>query len=157
MSGMRTIKGGSGGSFDLGDRVKHMIMPVTVLSLGTIAGISRFMRAEVIEVLGQDYIRTAFAKGMRNRHVWWGHALRNALIPIATFIGPAIGSLLGGAVIIEQVFSWPGMGRLVINGVFQRDYPLIMGSVVVGAVLYILGVLLSDVLYALIDPRVRLS
>jgi peptide/nickel transport system permease protein len=157
MSGMRTIKGGSGGSFDLGDRVKHMLMPVTVLSLGTIAQISRFMRAEVIEVLGQDYIRTAFSKGVRDHQVWWGHALRNALIPIATFIGPAIGSLLGGAVIIEQVFSWPGMGRLVINGVFQRDYPLVMGSVVIGAVLYILGVLFSDVLYALIDPRVRLS
>lgn len=156
MSGMRTISG-EGADYDLWDRIAHMIMPVTVLSLGTIAGISRFMRAEVIEVLGQDYIRTAFSKGLRDNKVWWLHAFRNALIPIATFIGPAIGGLLSGAVIIEQVFSWPGMGRLVINGVFQRDYPLVMGSVVVGAVLYILGVLLSDIIYALIDPRVRLK
>jgi peptide/nickel transport system permease protein len=157
MCGMRTISGASNSAFDLWDRVAHMIMPVIVLSLGTIAGISRFMRTEVIEVLGQDYIRTARAKGLRDPTVWWGHAVRNALIPIATFIGPALGSLLGGAVIIEQVFSWPGMGRLVVNGVFQRDYPLVMGSVVIGAVLYILGVLLSDILYAAVDPRVRLK
>ncbi len=157
MSGLRTIRGGNHSKLELWDLVQHMVMPVTVLSLGTIAGISRFMRAETIEVLGQDYIRTAFSKGLREREVWWGHALRNALIPIATFIGPAIGGLLGGAVIIEQVFSWPGMGRLVIGGVFQRDYPLIMGSVVFGAVLYISGVLISDILYALVDPRVRLS
>ncbi len=139
------------------DRVPYMIMPVLVLSLGIIATVSRFMRAEVMEVLGQDYIRTAHSKGITNRTVMVRHALRNALIPIAALIGPGLGSLLGGAVIIEQVFSWPGMGRLVINGVFQRDYPLIMGSVVVGAVIYILGVLFSDILYAWIDPRIRLE
>jgi peptide/nickel transport system permease protein len=141
----------------LGDYVRHMIMPVTVLSLGIIAGISRYMRAEVMEVMSEDYIRTARAKGLRKRHVWWVHGVKNALIPLATFIGPALGNLLAGAVIIEQTFGWPGMGRLVVNGVFQRDYPLIMGSVLIGSIMYILGLLLSDILYAVVDPRIRLG
>ncbi len=141
---------------ELWDRIKHLIMPSTVLALGTIATISRFVRAEVIEVMGYDYIRTARAKGLKTTIIWWKHAVRNALIPVATFIGPALGTLLGGAVIIEQVFSWPGMGLLVINGVFQRDYPLIMGSVLIGAALFILGIILSDILYGILDPRVRL-
>jgi peptide/nickel transport system permease protein len=142
---------------ELWDAMRHMIMPVTVLSLGTIATVSRFVRAETIEVLGQDYIRTARAKGLSNRIVWWKHGVRNALLPVATFLGPALGGLLGGAVIIEQVFSWPGMGLLVVNGVFQRDYPLVMGSVVFGAILFITGILISDILYGLLDPRVRLD
>jgi peptide/nickel transport system permease protein len=108
-------------------------------------------------VLGQDYVRTAYAKGLSSQTVLWGHVIRNALMPVATFLGPTLGSLLGGAVIIEQVFSWPGLGRLIVDAVFQRDYPLIMGSVVISAVLFILGVLLSDVLYGLVDPRVRLE
>ncbi len=141
---------------DLWDRIQHLIMPVTVLALGTIAGLSRIMRTETLEVLGQDYIRTARAKGLSSPQVWWGHAVRNALIPVATFLGPAIGGLLSGAVITETVFSWPGMGRLVFGAVGQRDYPLIMGSVVIGSVLYILGLLLSDILYAWVDPRIRL-
>jgi peptide/nickel transport system permease protein len=141
----------------LGESLRYMLMPVLVLSLGIIATVSRFMRAEVLEVMGQDYIMTARAKGLRNRRVVISHALRNAMIPIAALIGPGLGSLLGGAVIIEQVFSWPGMGRLVVNGVFQRDYPLLMGSVVIGSILYILGVLFSDILYAWIDPRIRLE
>ncbi|MBN1284495.1 MAG: ABC transporter permease [Anaerolineae bacterium] len=150
--GTRTL----GGTNDLWDQVKHMILPVTVLALGTIAGLSRIMRTETLEVLGQDYIRTARAKGLSNTKVWWAHAVRNALIPLATFIGPALGGLLGGAVITETIFSWPGMGRLGINAVFQRDYPLIMGEVVIGAILYILGLLVSDILYAWVDPRIRL-
>ncbi|MCZ7545769.1 MAG: ABC transporter permease [Anaerolineae bacterium] len=139
MAGMQSVTGPRDADFDLMDRVRHMIMPVSVLAFGTIASISRFMRTEVIEIMGQDYIRTAHAKGLRGGSVLWRHAVRNALIPVATFIGPALGGLLSGAVIIEQIFSWPGMGRLVINGVFQRDYPLVMASVVVGAVLFILG------------------
>ncbi len=154
MSGMRDITRPDASGLD---QVRYMIMPVLVLSLGIIATVSRYMRAEVMEVLGQDYVRTARAKGLQNRTVVLQHVLRNALIPIAALLGPALGSLLGGAVIIEQVFAWPGMGRLVVNGVFQRDYPLIMGSVVIGAVLYILGVLFSDILYAWIDPRIRLE
>ncbi len=151
--GMRDIT--SHGSPTIGEVLSHMIMPVFVLSLGTIAFVSRFMRTELLEVLTQDYIRTARAKGLNNRLVWWGHAARNALIPVATFLGPALGTLLSGAVIIEQVFDWPGMGRLVINAVFQRDYPLVMGSVVVASILFILGVIVSDIFYGLLDPRIR--
>lgn len=142
--------------FDLFQTLRYMIMPVSVLSLGSLAVISRFTRTEMLEVLSQDYIRTAYAKGLSNRGVWWRHAVRNALIPAATLIGPALGSLLGGAVIIEQVFGWPGLGRLVVNAVFQRDYPVVMAAVVIGAVLFILGVLLSDALYSWLDPRIRL-
>jgi peptide/nickel transport system permease protein len=139
------------------DSAKYMIMPVFVFSLGTIAFVSRFMRTELLEVLTQDYVRTARAKGLGNQLVWWKHAARNALIPVATFIGPAIGTLLGGAVIVEQVFDWPGMGRLVVNAVFQRDYPLVMGSVVVASILFIVGVIISDILYVTLDPRIRLE
>jgi peptide/nickel transport system permease protein len=154
MSGMFDITKNSA-DITFFDTVPYMIMPVVVLSLGIIAGISRFTRTQVLEVMGQDYVRTANAKGLPMRRVRWGHIIPNALIPAATFLGPTLGSLLGGAVIIEQVFSWPGMGRLVIDAVFQRDYPVIMGSVVIGAVLYIAGVLLSDILYGLLDPRIR--
>ncbi|HVU11968.1 MAG TPA: ABC transporter permease [Phototrophicaceae bacterium] len=135
--------------------IQHMIMPVFVLSLGTIAFVSRFMRTELLEVLTQDYVRTARSKGLNNNIVWWKHAARNALIPVATFVGPAIGTLLSGAVIIEQVFDWPGMGRLVVNSVFNRDYPLVMGSVVIASALFIFGLILSDIFYGLLDPRIR--
>jgi peptide/nickel transport system permease protein len=147
----------SNSQFDLWDAASHMIMPVLVLSLGTIAVVSRFMRNQTLEVLSQDYVRTARAKGLSNQAVLWKHVVGNALFPVATLLGPQLGTLLGGAVIIEQVFSWPGMGKLVITAVFQRDYPLIMGSVVIGAVLFILGVLLSDILYTVLDPRVKLG
>jgi peptide/nickel transport system permease protein len=153
MTGMRDVtRADSGGIIDT---IPYMIMPVTVLSLGIIAGISRFVRASVLEVLQQDYVRTAQSKGLGDQVIWWRHIARNALIPVATLLGPALGTLLGGAVIIEQVFSWPGLGRLSVNAAFQRDYPLVMGFVLVGGVLYILGVLLSDILYAWLDPRVQ--
>lgn len=155
MGRMRDIA--SRGGFDLVETFRHMLMPVFVFSLGTIAFVSRFVRTELLEVLTQDYVRTAYAKGLSNRSVWWRHAARNALIPVATFVGPAIGSLLSGAVIIEQVFDWPGMGKLTINAVFQRDYPLVMGSIVVGSLLFIVGVLISDFLYVFLDPRIRLK
>jgi len=156
MSGMSNIARPDA-SFNLLETLSYMVMPVTVLSLGTIATVSRYVRSELHEVTREDYVRTARAKGLRGRSIWMVHALRNALIPVATLIGPALGSLLGGAVIVEQVFGWPGLGRLEVNAVFQRDYPLVMGSVVVGAVLFVLGVLMSDVLYVLLDPRIRLE
>src|SRR5258708_3293264 len=146
-----------GGNFDLLDTLKHMIMPVSVLALGTIATVSRYVRSEMLEVAGEDYVRTARAKGMRGRGVWAIHALRNALIPVATLIGPALGSLLGGAVIVEQVFGWPGLGKLAIDAARAFDYPLVMGTVAIGAVLFILGLVLSDILYAVLDPRIRLG
>lgn len=151
--GMRDIT--SRGVPTFGETFAHMILPVFVLSLSTIAYISRFVRTELLEVLTQDYVRTARAKGLDNAVVWWKHATRNALIPVATYLGPSLGVLLSGAVIIEQVFDWPGMGRLIVNAVFQRDYPLVMGSVVVAAVLFILGTILTDVFYSLLDPRIR--
>lgn len=143
--------------FDLGQSIRHMIMPVFVFSLGTIAFVSRFTRTELLEVLAQDYVRTAHSKGLQTRVVWLKHATRNALIPVATFIGPSLGTLISGAVIVEQVFDWPGMGRLIVNAVFQRDYPMVMGSVVLASILFIIGVLISDMLYALLDPRIRLG
>lgn len=153
MSGMRDIS--SRGGTNILETLRHMVMPVGVLSLATIAFVSRFVRTELLEVMEQDYIRTARAKGLGERLVWVRHALKNSLIPVATFIGPALGNLLSGAVIIEQVFGWPGMGRLVVNAVFQRDYPIVMGSVVIASVMFIVGVLISDMLYAWLDPRIR--
>jgi peptide/nickel transport system permease protein len=154
MSGMRSLSRREG--YDVLETLRHMIMPVSVLSLGTIAFVSRFTRTEILEVMEQDYVRTANAKGLRARRVWFQHTLKNALLPVATFIGPGLGNLLSGAVIIEQVFGWPGMGRLVVNAVFQRDYPIVMGSVVIASVMFMLGVLLSDILYSWLDPRIKL-
>jgi peptide/nickel transport system permease protein len=141
--------------FDPLDTLEHMIMPVAVLSLNTIAFSSRFTRTEILEVLEQDYVRTARAKGLSSTIVWMRHALRNALIPVATFVGQSLGTLLAGAVIIESVFLWPGMGKLVIDAVNNRDYPIIMGTVVIASLMFIIGVLISDILYALLDPRIR--
>lgn len=155
ISGMRNITQRGAQSF--GDALRHMIMPVSVLSLNTIAFISRFTRTQILEVLQQDYVRTAFAKGLQTRAIWFRHALRNGLLPVATFLGPSIGTLLAGSVIIEQVFQWPGMGKLIIDAVFSRDYPLVMGSVVIASLMFIAGVLLSDLMYVILDPRIRLE
>ena len=155
ISGMSDIT--KRGKFDFGDALSHMILPVSVLSLNSIAFISRFTRTQILEVLQQDYVRTAYAKGLQTRVIWFRHALRNGLLPVATFLGPSIGTLLAGSVIIEQVFQWPGMGKLIIDAVFTRDYPLVMGSVVVASVMYIVGVLLSDLMYVILDPRIRLN
>ncbi|MBX3080225.1 MAG: ABC transporter permease [Anaerolineae bacterium] len=156
MSGMRDITK-TGGGFDLFETLRYMIMPVTVLSLGIIASISRYTRIQVLEVLGQDYVRTAHAKGLAATGVYLRHVTRNALIPVVTLLGGALGTLLGGAVIVEQVFSWPGLGRLVIEAVSKRDYPVIMGSVLISGILYIVGLLISDMLYVLVDPRIRME
>ncbi|MCY4018795.1 MAG: ABC transporter permease [Chloroflexi bacterium] len=154
MSGMQDVTRSSD-AFDLGDRIRHMVMPVLVLSLGTIAAISRYTRTQVLEVLSLDYVRTARSKGLQDHQIYVRHVTRNALMPVATLIGPTLGFLLSGAVIIEQVFSWPGLGRMAVNAVSQRDYPVVMGTVVLGAILYVFGNLTSDVFYSWIDPRVR--
>lgn len=145
------------GETDLWDRVRHMILPVLVLSFGPIAFFSRIMRTETLEVIHTDYIRTARAKGLAPRNVWFLHALRNALIPLMTVLGPAIVGVLAGAVVTETIFGWPGMGRLTINAVYQQDYPMVLGSGLFFAALTIIGYLLTDIFYALVDPRVRLS
>ena len=139
------------------DRLEYLILPTFVIATGEIAGFSRFMRASLLDVSHQDYIRTAKAKGLSNRLVWFKHGTRNALIPIATFLGPAITGILGGAAITETIFAWPGLGRLAVNAVTQQDYPIVMTVVLFAAVATILGYLLSDILYALIDPRIRLN
>jgi peptide/nickel transport system permease protein len=144
------------GDKDFFDHLKHLLMPAFVLATGWVAVLSRYMRTEMLEVIHQDYIRAARAKGVDQRRVHFWHAARNALIPVVTIIGPAIGGLLGGAVVTERIFSWPGIGRLAVESVFQRDFPLVMATVIIGSVLVVLGNLLSDVLYVIVDPRIQL-
>lgn len=155
--GMYTLTPGASGGVDLLDRLVHLAPPALVLATGPIAGVSRLMRTQVLEVIRQDYIRSARAKGLQERTVYFRHALRNALIPLATILGPTLTGLLNGAVITETVWSWPGLGRLFVNANFQRDYPVILAGFVIGAIGVILGNLLSDMLYGVIDPRVRLD
>jgi peptide/nickel transport system permease protein len=156
MGGMYTITPDNRFKYDVLDRLKHLLPPAMILATGGIAGISRFLRTEVLEVIHQDYIRTARAKGLSERLVNFVHAGRNALIPIATILGPQITGLLGGAVITETIWSWPGLGRLFVDANFKRDYPVVLAGFVIGAVAVILGNILSDILYAVFDPRIRL-
>ena len=128
-----------------------------VLAFGGIALLSRIMRTETLEVIHTDYVRTARAKGLPGNRIWFVHAFRNSLIPMMTILGPAILGVLSGAVIVETVFAWPGMGRLTLSAAFQRDYPMVLGSVMFFSILVVLGNLLSDILYGIVDPRVRLS
>ncbi len=136
-------------------RLNYLLLPTVVLATGGVAAYSRYMRTSMLDVIGQDYIRMAYAKGLRARQVWFVHAARNALIPLATFLGPAITGLLGGAAITETIFSWPGLGRLGVASVVQQDYPVVMAVVIMTALATVLGYLLSDILYAWIDPRIR--
>jgi ABC-type dipeptide/oligopeptide/nickel transport system permease component len=139
---------------DPGDNLRHLILPA--ISLGTvIAAINlRLMRSSLIEVLGQDYVRTARAKGLAERLVTVRHALRNALIPVVTVIGIQVGLLLEGAFVTETIFAWPGIGRLAVEGIFMRDYPIVQGVVLVAACVFMLASLLVDVLYVYLDPRI---
>jgi peptide/nickel transport system permease protein len=157
MGGMKTISPTGGDRFDLLDRLKYLLPPAFVLATGGIAGISRYMRTEVLEVIHQDYVRTARAKGLNEWVVTFVHAGRNALIPIATMLGPEITGLLNGAVIVETIWSWPGLGRMFVGANFQRDYPVVLAGFVIGAIAVILGNMLSDILYAVFDPRIRLQ
>lgn len=139
----------------LWDMVKHLIMPVGVATFGSLAGLSRYMRSSMLEVIRQDYITTARAKGLSERVVILRHALRNALLPVITFLGFSLPGLIGGSVIFETIFAIPGMGQLFYQGVMMRDYPLIMGILVIGAFLTLIGNLLADVCYSIADPRIR--
>ncbi len=143
--------------FDLLDRLRHLILPTIILAFGNIAGMSRFMRTETLEVIRTDYIRTAKAKGLPGNQIWFIHAMRNAMVPLMTLLGPAITGVLTGAVITETIFAWPGMGRLAFNAAVQRDYPTVLGTVMFFSVLTIFGNLLSDIFYGIVDPRVRLA
>lgn len=137
------------------DLAKHLILPVCVASFGSLAGVSRYMRSAMLGVIEQDYITTARAKGLSERTVIWKHALRNALLPLITLAGFSIPGLIGGSVIFETIFAIPGMGQLFYQGVMSRDYPVVMGILVIGAFLTLLGNLIADISYALADPRIR--
>lgn len=139
------------------DLITHMIMPVTTLVIINLAGYLKYARASMLEVLGQDYVRTARAKGVPERKVVFIHALRNALIPIITILGLDLPFIVGGAALTETVFNWPGMGRLFVDSANSREYTLLMATTVVTAVVVVLGNLLADILYAAVDPRVRLT
>jgi peptide/nickel transport system permease protein len=134
---------------------RHLVLPVFVSAFGGLAGMSRYMRSNMLEVIRQDYITTARAKGLDERTVIFRHALRNALLPVITILGLSVPALIGGSVIFEQIFAIPGMGRLFYQSVMMRDYPTIMGILVIGAALTLLGNLLADLSYSLADPRIR--
>jgi peptide/nickel transport system permease protein len=139
------------------DVAKHLILPVFVSAFGGLAGMSRYMRSNMLEVIRQDYITTARAKGLDERTVIFKHALRNALLPVITILGLSVPGLIGGSVIFETIFAIPGMGQLFYQSVMMRDYPTIMGILVIGAVLTLLGNMLADLFYSLADPRIRVT
>lgn len=137
------------------DVAHHLVLPTMVLGVATIGSMMRFVRSGMLDVLSQDYVRTARSKGLNERVVIYRHALRNALIPVVTILGLSLPGVVGGAIITEQVFSIPGMGRMSFLAVIRRDYPLIMATTVLFAVLTVIGNLLADVSYAWVDPRIR--
>ncbi|ABQ62416.1 MULTISPECIES: ABC transporter permease [Brucella] len=143
--------------FSIPDLLRHLALPALVLSIGHAALIMRYMRSSMLETLNQDYVRTARAKGVREFWVVVKHTLRNAMLPVVTLIGSTIGLAVGGAIFIESVFNWPGMGLLLINAVETRDYPVIMGAtLVIGACVIIVNIL-TDLAYAVIDPRIKVT
>ena len=152
-SGMSTL----GIKATVGDVAKHMVMPVIVLAASMAGSNIRYIRSAVLEILQQDYLRTARAKGIGRFKVIYKHALRNALVPIVTVIGMEIPVLFGGAIIIEQVFSWPGLGLMTMSAISNRDYPVIMGVCLLSAVVVLVGNLITDILYALVDPTIQLQ
>ena len=140
---------------DIGDILWHMVLPVSSLAIQQIAGWSRYMRSSMLEVMQQDYMRTARAKGLPGTKVLFKHGLRNALIPVITLLGLTIPSLLGGAAITESIFSWPGLGFMAVQSVTTNDYPVVLAIVMIGGVTVIVGNLIADVLYGLVDPRIK--
>lgn len=150
VSGRGTVGAGS-----LGDHLAHLAMPAVVLSFRSIAGWSRYLRSSLLGVLGADYVRTARAKGLPEWRVVGRHALRNALIPVLSVMALDLAALFSGAVITETVFAWPGIGRLFVQAMFGRDYPLLMGILLLGSVMVVVFNLVADILYGVLDPRIR--
>jgi peptide/nickel transport system permease protein len=151
VSGMYDMRGGGG----FLDRVEHLILPVVALSIGDLAGWTRYIRSQMLEVIRQDYVRTAQAKGLAARSIVYGHAFRNALLPLVTLIGLSLPGIVGGAFIVETVFAWPGLGRLTVEAARKSDYTLILGTVLMFSVLTLIANLLADIAYAVLDPRIR--
>ena len=139
------------------DLVSHLILPIVVATFGGLAGFSRYMRQSMLEVVRQDFVQTARAKGLTERVVIGKHALRNAVLPLVTILGLSLPGLIGGSVIVETIFAIPGMGQLMVQAVFERDYPVIMGNLVIVSVLTLAANLLADVAYGLVDPRIRVA
>jgi peptide/nickel transport system permease protein len=152
-SGLASV--GAGG--DVADRLKHLVMPAIVLALSSMPQILRFTRSSMLEVLGQDYVRSARSKGLRERLVLSRHALRNALIPVVTLVGLQLPRLVGGAVVTESVFGWPGIGRLAVTSAFRRDFPVVLGITIVVSMAVVVSTLLVDLLYAALNPRIVLE
>jgi peptide/nickel transport system permease protein len=143
-------------AFRLNDRIWHLVLPSLLGAIGGIAILSRYVRAQMLEIIDQDYVRTAKAKGLPEDVVYYKHALRNALLPFATMFGLLLPALIGGLVIIESIFAWPGMGRLGYEAILARDYPVIISLNFIAAVLTLIGTFVSDLLYMILDPRIRL-
>jgi peptide/nickel transport system permease protein len=151
VSGMYNVRGGGG----FLDRVEHLILPVIALSIGDLAGWTRYIRSQMLEVIRQDYVRTAQAKGLSNTAIVYTHAFRNAVLPLVTLASLSLPSLFSGAFIVETVFAWPGLGRLTFEAARKSDYTLILGTVLILSVLTLLANLLADIAYAVLDPRIR--
>jgi peptide/nickel transport system permease protein len=143
--------------WDIPDRIKHIIMPAFVLALAGIANYSRYLRTETLDVISQDYVRTAHAKGLSERTVVYVHALRNALIPMVTALGGILAALVSGALVVEQVFTWPGVGQFTYAAARSKDYPVIMAGVMLASVLLVISYLVRDVMYAVVDPRIKVK
>ena len=141
--------------WDIPDRLRHILLPAFVLSLTGIANYSRILRTETLDVLGQDFIRTAHAKGLHERTVVFVHALRNALIPVVTALGGILAALVGGALVVEQVFSWPGVGQFTFQAAIAKDYPIVQAATMFVSVLLVVSYLLRDIAYAIVDPRIK--
>jgi peptide/nickel transport system permease protein len=158
ISGLHSLNYGDMSFFErILDTARHLILPVFVSAFGGLAGLSRYMRSNMLEVVRQDYVTTARAKGLDERTVIFKHALRNALLPVITILGLSVPGLIGGSVIFETIYAIPGMGQLFYQSVMMRDYPTIMGILVIGAVLTLFGNLLADLMYSVADPRIRVA
>jgi peptide/nickel transport system permease protein len=143
--------------WDIPDRIKHIILPAFVLALTGIANYSRILRTETLDVLSQDFVRTAHSKGLHERTVVFVHALRNALIPVVTALGGILAALVGGALVIEQVFSWPGVGQFTFQAAIAKDYPIVQAGVMFTSTLLVVSYLVRDLAYAMVDPRIKVG
>ena len=148
---------GTVGASSLGDHLMHLVLPATVLSFRYVAGWSRYLRSSMLDTLRLDFVRTARAKGLGEGVVVWGHALRNALIPVVSVMALNLAGLFSGAVITETIFAWPGIGRMFVQAMFSRDYPLLMGILMLGSTMVVVFNLVADIVYGVLDPRVRMD
>jgi len=155
--GMQTIIAEYTGLAHTLDVLKHLVLPVSTISVASIAGYARLTRASMLEVLRKDFITTAWSKGISSRKVYFKHAFKNAILPVITVVGLNMGSLLTGATLTESVFGWPGLGRLMFESIYTRDYPLLMGNMIIVSTLVVVSTLITDLLYSYFDPRVVLK